>query len=250
MDSTLHMIDTENCHHCRTLNWEACSDLPVLNGGQPCQPFPYHHPTLSMYFPLYLILLYAIFSIRPSSTYTSDWWFKCVPFTFTFTCRPWSPTSLATVWSEWRSETGHLTLSSLPTILAYLPWVQGVINITQEPALSFFKSFPWKCSTPLNGPANAVAVMFWTAALLQDKLCSARSLSADFSAQRCRGCERQPAMARWKSLINFFTSWCWLLLKCHLPGFHSSHLIPSCPLPWLPTPTSSLLCPMDRGWVK
>lgn len=87
-------------------------------------------------------------------------------------------------------------MSSLPTILAYLPQVQGIINITQEPALSFFKSFPWKCSTPLNGPANAVAVMFWTAALLQDKLCSARSLSADFLAQRLRGCERHPVMAK------------------------------------------------------
>lgn len=130
-------------------------------------------------------------------------------------------------WSEWRSETGHLTLSSLPTILAYLPRGQGIINITQEPALSFFKSFPWKCSTPLNGPANAVAVMFWTAALLQDKLCSARSLSADFLAQRLRGCERQPVMARWKSLINFFTSWCWLLLKCHLPSFHPQPPYPS-----------------------
>jgi hypothetical protein len=125
-----------------------------------------------------------------------------------------------TIWGEWRSEPGHLTLSFLPTILAYLPWVQGIINITQEPALSFFKSFPWKCSTPLNGPANAVAVMFWTAALLQDKLCSARRLSADFSAQRLGGRARQPVMARWKSLINSFTYWCWVFLKCHLPRFH------------------------------
>lgn len=107
--------------------------------------------------------------------------------------------SLVAVWSERRSEPRHLTLSFLPAILAYLPRVQGIINITQEPALSFFKSFPWKCSTPLNGPANAVAVMFWTAALLQDKLCSARRLSADFLAQRLRGRERQPVMARWKS---------------------------------------------------
>lgn len=43
------------------------------------------------------------------------------------------------------------------------------INIAQA-ALSFFKPFPRKCSTPHNGPSNAVAVMSWTAAFLQDKL--------------------------------------------------------------------------------
>lgn len=123
-------------------------------------------------------------------------------------------------WSKWLSETRHLILSFLPTILAYLPWAQGIINITQEPALSFFKSFPWKCSTPLNGPANAVAVMFWTAALLQDKLSCAMRLSVDFLAQRLRGHECQLVTAIWKSLINFFTSRRWLLLKCHLPSFH------------------------------
>lgn len=133
-------------------------------------------------------------------------------------------------------------MSFLPTILAYLPRVQGIINITQEPALSFFKSFPWKCSTPLNGPANAVAVMFWTAALLQDKLCSARSLSADFLAQRLRGRERQPVMARWKSLINFF--FLPLGTDCFssvtFPASVPSHFTPSCPLPWSPTPTPPL----------
>lgn len=131
-----------------------------------------------------------------------------------------SYTSLYYDWSKWLSETRHLILSFLPTILAYLPWAQGIINITQEPALSFFKSFPWKCSTPLNGPANAVAVMFWTAALLQDKLSCAMCLSVDFLAQRLRGHECQLVTAIWKSLINFFTSRRWLLLKCHLPSFH------------------------------
>lgn len=139
-------------------------------------------------------------------------------------------------------------MSFLPTILAYLPRVQGIINITQEPALSFFKSFPWKCSTPLNGPANAVAVMFWTAALLQDKLCSARSLSADFLAQRLRGRERQPVMARWKSLIFFFN-----LLVQTASQVSPSWLLPPATLPLLipspsPKPTSSLQCHlMDRG---
>lgn len=61
----------------------------------------------------------------------------------------------------------HVPLSQ---ILTYFQRLLVVINIAQELALSFFKSFPWKCSTPLNGLANAVAVMFWTAALLQDKL--------------------------------------------------------------------------------
>lgn len=115
-----------------------------------------------------------------------------------------SYTSLYYGWSKWLSEIRHLILSFLPTILAYLPRAQGIINITQEPALSFFKSFPWKCSTPLNGSANAVAVMFWTAALLQDKLSCAMHLSVDFLAQRLRGHECQLVTAIWKSLINFF----------------------------------------------
>lgn len=201
--------------------------------------------------PLHLSFLRLPFTITPSSTRSPDGWFGQVPLTFTIACPPQSPASLATVWSEWRSETGHLTLSFSPTILAYLPWVQGIINITQEPALSFFKSFPWKCSTPLNGPANAVAVMFWTAALLQDKLCSARSLSADFLAQRLRGHERQPVMARWESLINFFTSWYWLLLKCHLACFHPQPPHSFLPSPLAPTPTSSLLGHQtDREWVN
>lgn len=75
----------------------------------------------------------------------------------------------------------------------------------KESALSFFKSFPWKCSTPLNGPANTVAVMSWTAVFLQDKLSCAMYLSVDFLARRLRGHERQLVMAAWKSLINFFS---------------------------------------------
>ena len=77
-----------------------------------------------------------------------------------------------------------------------------IINIALEPALSFFKSFPWKCSTPLNGLANAVAVMFWTAALLQDKLSCAMCLSVDFLAQRLRGRACQLVTTAQKSLIN------------------------------------------------
>lgn len=163
---------------------------------------------------------------------------------------PHRPTSLATIGSEWRSETGHLTLSFLPTILAYLPWVQGIINITQEPALSFFKSFPWKCSTPLNGPANVVAVMFWTAALLQDKLGSARSFSADFWAQRCRGREHQPIRARWKSLTHFYY---YFFLPLGADGFSSVTLLASRPSHLTPSLSlySSLTCLlMDRGWEK
>lgn len=165
---------------------------PLSREARPANLPPQHHPTLAMYIPFDLSLL--VFHIHPETILQNspDWWLKHRPLTFRITCWPPSSTRLATASSEWRSETGHFTLSFLPTILAYLPRVQGIINITQEPALSFFKSFPWKCSTPLNGPANAVAVMFWTAALLQDKLCSARSLSADFLAQRLRGRERQP----------------------------------------------------------
>ena len=168
---------------CRPTRFQGRTDLPT---SPPPPPHPCHaHPL----WPQSLL-----FHIHPETILQNslDWWFKHRPLTFRITCWPPSPTRLATVWSKWWSETGHFTLPFLPTILAYLRRVQGTINITQEPALSFFKSFPWKCSTPLNGPADAVAVMFWTAALLQDKLCSARSLSADFLAQRLRGRERQP----------------------------------------------------------
>lgn len=115
--------------------------------------------------------------------------------------------------------------------------------------MSFFKSFPWKCSTPLNGPANAVAVRFWTAALLQDKLCSARRLSADSAAQGLRGREHQPATATWKSLINFFN-----LLVRTAPQVSPSRLpspvtsLLSASFHRRPTATSSLPCHlMARG---
>lgn len=79
-------------------------------------------------------------------------------------------------------------------ILTYLWRSLVVINIARQPALSFFKSFPWKCSTPPNGLANAVAVMFWTAALLQDKLGLRHApLSADTSRSKARGPGRPAA---------------------------------------------------------
>lgn len=101
------------------------------------------------------------------------------------------------------------------------------INIAHA-ALSFFKPFPRKCSTHSNGSSNAVAVMSWTAAFLQDKLrhITLPSLWTNFlltatqstHTESHRGHHRQLLIATWKTLINISPLLPRLLSKCHLPN--------------------------------
>lgn len=103
----------------------------------------------------------------------------------------------------------------------------AAINIAHA-ALSFFKPFPRKCSTPSNGPSNAVAVMSWTAAFLQDKLrhLTLVSLWTNFlliatqstHTPTHRGHHQQLLLATWKTLINISPLVARLLSECHLPN--------------------------------
>lgn len=98
------------------------------------------------------------------------------------------------------------------------------INIAQA-TFSFFKPFPRKCFTPHNGPSNAVIVMSWTAAFLQDKLTHISlwnsSLPHNKQTHICSPTQRpRPAAVNscLETLINISPLVVVLLSECHLPN--------------------------------